>query len=119
VSVSLKKIEGVASVTVSLKEASADIYLEPENKVTLPYLRRIVRSNGFQTKDAKVVAIGRLTGSAASLALDLLNGSSLPIAKAAVGARAPDDGSGAVVEITGISRADDRNTEKLTIDSIK
>ena len=118
-SVSLKKIEGVESVTVSLKEGSADIYLKPENKVTLPYLRRIVHSNGFQTKDARVVARGRLTGSAESFALDLLNGSTLPIAKAPVGAKAPDDGSRPVVEITGISRADDRNAEKLTIDSIK
>lgn len=59
-SVALKKIEGVASVTVSLNEGSAEIRFEPSNSVTPAQIREAIRRNGFTPKDAEVRAAGRV-----------------------------------------------------------
>jgi copper chaperone CopZ len=113
VSAALKKVDGVASVDVSSVTGTIDIALKPDNKATLPLLRRTIRSTGNETKDAAITARGRIVGAGDTFALDLLNGSSLPLAKAAAGA------FDALVEVTGVSRADDKNVELLTISSIK
>jgi copper chaperone CopZ len=62
VSVAVKKISGVDSVKVSLNEGRALIVLKPGNSVQLREIRKAVEEQGFTPKDAKVKAIGDLTG---------------------------------------------------------
>jgi len=81
--------------------------------VTLPYIRRIIRSNGYPTKDADITARGRIVVTGPQSTLDLLNGSTLQIVDG------PKEARDGLVEITGVSKADDKNEEHLTIKSIK
>lgn len=111
--VAVNKLEGVESVTVSLEKGSADIRLKPDNKITLPQIRRVIRSNGYPTKDADITARGRILVEGGQRTLDLLNGSTLRIVDGA------KDTPAAIVEITGVSRADDKNEERLTISAIR
>jgi hypothetical protein len=113
VSVATKKLDGVESVDVSLEKSSADIKLKAENKITLPQLRRIIRSNGYPTKDAQITARGRIIDRDGKPVLDLLNGSFLDLAEK------PKDATADVVEVTGVSRTGDKETETLTVEAIK
>jgi copper chaperone CopZ len=61
VSVALRKIEGVDSVTVSLNEGVANIELKTGNIVDPERIRQVVRDNGFTPKDAAVSVTGRVT----------------------------------------------------------
>ena len=113
-SVAIRKLEGVESVEVSLQKGSAEILLKPDNKITLPQIRRIIRSSGYPTKDAEITARGRIVTSGADPVLDLLNGSVLPIVEGGQGA------GDAVVEVVGVSRpGEGKDEERLTIKSIK
>ncbi|HEY7500834.1 MAG TPA: heavy metal-associated domain-containing protein [Vicinamibacterales bacterium] len=67
--VAVRKVEGVESVEVSLEKASADIRLRPDNRVTLAALRQIVKSNGFNAKEASVTAVGTLSDRAGQIVL--------------------------------------------------
>lgn len=58
--VAVRKLPGVESVEVSLERAAAEIRLRPENRLTVPQLRKIVRDNGFTAKEATVTAVGTL-----------------------------------------------------------
>ena len=109
----LKKLEGVQSVELSPEQGSAVIRLKADNKITLEQLRRLVRSTGYATKDAVIIARGRIVATGGSDAFDLLNGSTLPLAER------PAQASEAIVELAGVSRADDKNAERLTVKSIK
>lgn len=60
-SVALRKIEGVETVTVSLNEGVADIKLEPGNTLDPETIRKVVRDNGFTPKAAEVRVTGRVT----------------------------------------------------------
>jgi len=60
VSVALKKVEGVASVEVSLKEGTARILLKPDNRVDPERFRRVARDNGFTPKGSDVRVAGRV-----------------------------------------------------------
>ena len=114
-SVATKKLEGVESVEVSLEKASAEITLKPDNKLTVAELRRIIRSTGYVTKDAAITARGRVIDRAGKPALDLLNGDVMELAER------PKDAPAAsvTVEVTGVSRAKEDNSEVLTIRTIK
>ncbi len=59
-SVAVKKIDGVQSVTVSLNKGLVTIDLAPGNHLTLPQLRKVITSNGFSPKEATVVVDGSL-----------------------------------------------------------
>jgi copper chaperone CopZ len=109
----LKKLEGVHSVELSAEKGSVDIRLTAENKITLPQLRRTIRSFGNEPTDAKVTANGKIVERDGKPVLDLLNGSFLVLAAK------PKDAPPDAVEVTGVSRADDKNTELLTIGSVK
>ena len=115
----MEKVEGVASVDVSLEKGTVDIVMKPDNTTTLPWLRRTIRSNGNETKDATITARGRFVEVADGLSLDLLNGSSLPIVRPASSAKNRFTASNKVVEVAGVSRADATNAERLTITSVK
>ena len=109
----MKKLEGVETVEVSLEKSSADIKLKADNKITLPQIRRIIRSNGYPTKDAQISARGKIAERDGKPVLDLLNGSFLELAEK------PKDAPADIVEVTGVSRADDKNAELLTVTSVK
>jgi copper chaperone CopZ len=64
VSVTIKKVQGVESVNVSLNKGLATVELKPSNTVLLQKLKDVVKKNGFTPKDAVVKAVGRLTTSA-------------------------------------------------------
>ena len=60
----LMKLPGVESADVSLKSASADIRLKPDNKLTMTELRKVLKENGYPTRDAQIEARGRIVASA-------------------------------------------------------
>jgi copper chaperone CopZ len=113
VSVAIKKLDGVASVEVSLERASADIRLKPDNKITLPQLRQIIKKNGYPTKDAQVTARGQIVDQKGTPMLDLLNGTALSLTQ-----RPPSQRVG-IVEVTGVSRVLGKDTEQLTVATVK
>lgn len=112
-SVAVKKLEGVESVDVSLEKSSAVIVLKPDNTLTLPQIRRVIRSNGYPTKDARVTARGAIADRKGQPVLDLLNGSVLELTEMPKGATAD------TVEIEGVSRLGGKDTERLTVERIK
>lgn len=63
----MKKVQGVESVKVSLNEGRAMIVLKPGNSVRLEQIRKAVEEQGFTPKDAKVKAVGDLTGTSGKL----------------------------------------------------
>jgi hypothetical protein len=95
------KLPGVESAVVSLRSASADIRLKPDNHVTMAELRKVLKENGYPTRDAQIEARGRIEDSGGALTFDLLNGSSMPIESNEGGGKP----AGEIVLITGISRA--------------
>jgi copper chaperone CopZ len=60
VRVAIGKLPGVESVEVSLQRAIADVRLKPGNAITLDRLRQIVKSSGFNAREATVIAVGTL-----------------------------------------------------------
>ena len=111
--VAVKKLEGVETVDVSLEKSSAVITLKANNKITLPQLRRVIRNSGYPTKDAQIDARGRIAERDGKLVFDLLNGSVLELAERPADAPATD------VEITGVSRAVNRDTDRLSAVRVK
>ena len=69
--VAVRRLDGVESVEVSLERASADVHLRPENHVTLPQLRKIIKDNGFSPREAAVTVIGTLVERGGKPALSL------------------------------------------------
>ena len=69
------KLQGVETVEVSLKRAAAEIRLRPGNVVTLSELRRIIKDNGFSSRETTATAVGKLIdrGGSPALALSGLN----------------------------------------------
>ena len=110
--VALTKLEGVESAEVSLEHSSATITLKAENTVTLPLLRRTIRSAGYPTRDAQIQARGRIIEREGKPVLDLLNGSTLELVSR------PAASTTQVVAVIGVSR-EDKKTERLTIVSVK
>ena len=106
----VKKTDGVEAVDVAPEKGTAVIRLKADNKVTLAQLRRIIKSVGYDAKDATVTARGRFTE--AGTRFDLLNGTVLQLA-------APRPGSvDAIVEITGVVKAE-KDAEILTVASVR
>jgi hypothetical protein len=56
----MQKVPGVTEVKVSLNEGLTIIDFAPDNKVTLPQLRQVIRNNGFVTNQSRIVARGAL-----------------------------------------------------------
>ena len=109
----LKKLEGVESIELLPQKGIAEIRLKAENKITLRDVRRIIKSTGYAPGDAEITARGRIASAGGAASLDLLNGSTLPIAEGA------KDAIGTIVEVTAVSKVDDKNEERLTITAIK
>ena len=64
--VSMKAIPGVEKVDVDLNTGLVTIALNQGNAATMHQFNEAVEKNGFTHKDAKVVAKGKLTGTAAA-----------------------------------------------------
>jgi hypothetical protein len=119
VRVALIKLPGVESADVSLDKASADIRLKAGNAISIAQLRELMKKNGFPTKDAQVVARGRITDRDGRLSLDLLNGVIMDIVAdpkiaGELGVLRRDVRQ-PIVEVTGVSRAVAKNVEQLTV----
>ena len=63
VSVAIQKVDGVASVEVTLKRGHAEVQLKPGNRVRVEQLWEAVRKQGLTPKDTAVVIRGTLDGS--------------------------------------------------------
>jgi hypothetical protein len=107
------KLPGVESAEVSLDKASADIRLKPDNRITMPQLRALLKKNGYPTRDAQIEARGKIVDAGGTLVFDLLNGSTMALDPDPKGA--PVRPGSQAVEVTGVSRADGKVAEKLTI----
>ncbi|HYM22335.1 MAG TPA: hypothetical protein VEU08_03980 [Vicinamibacterales bacterium] len=57
----MKKVNGIDTVRVSLKDGLTILDLKPGNAVTLAQLRAIIKNNGFVPKEASIVARGHIT----------------------------------------------------------
>ena len=111
----VQKLSGVESAGVSLDKASADITLKPENRITMTQLREVLKKNGYPTRDAQLELRGRIVEHDGKLMVDLLNGSTLEIDPKG----APVTASDPIVQITGVSRADAKAGERLTVQTVK
>lgn len=60
-SVSIKKIAGVESVNVSLKQGLTSIRLKPGNTVTLEQVRKAIQADAFTPQQARITAVGKLS----------------------------------------------------------
>jgi copper chaperone CopZ len=109
----VKKLDGVESVDVSVEKGFVAITLAADNKVTLPQLRRTIRSNGHETKEAHIAGRGRIVERDGKPILDLLNGATMELESAV--SPIPDG----VVNVAGVSIERERNVERLTIAAIK
>jgi hypothetical protein len=58
----MEKVDGIQSVRVSLNDGVTILDLKPGNTVTLAKLRQIIKSNGFVSKEASVLARGSVSG---------------------------------------------------------
>ena len=105
------KLDGIESAEVSLTTATADIRLKPDNRITLPQLRELLKKNGYPTRDAQVSARGKAVERDGKRVFDLLNGSTLELAETAASSLAVNQ----IVEIAGTSRADGTTAEKRTV----
>jgi hypothetical protein len=104
------KLPGVVDVEVSLKQASAEIFLKADNTLTMPQIRETLKKNGYPTRDAQVTARGRIVLREGKPALDLLNGGVLELAPGQKPVAGQD-----IVELSGTSRAKGKTGEVLTI----
>ena len=111
-SAAIQKLDGVEKVRLSAEEGLVIVELKAGNKIAIEQLRRLVRSNGYPTKDAEIVAIGKVVNTGGAHSLDLLNGSMLALTAP------PSKSVQEVVEVKGVVTADDKNAERLRITSM-
>ena len=107
------KLPGVESAAVSLDKAKADIWLKPENRITMTQLREVLKKNGYPTRDGQVEARGRIVDRGGELLVDLLNGSAIEIDPKGAPVKASDQ----IVQITGTTRAEANGGERLSVQS--
>jgi hypothetical protein len=60
--VAMQKVDGITNVRVSLNEGLTILDPKPGNTVTLAKMRQIIKSNGFVSKEANVLARGSANG---------------------------------------------------------
>jgi len=111
-SAAIQKLDGVEKVQLAAEEGFVIVQLKPDNKITLQQLRRLVRGNGYPTKEAEITARGKLVSAAGKHSIDLLNGSSLALAEPM--SKSVQE----IVEVKGVATADDKNEERLRITSL-
>lgn len=124
--VAVLKLSGVESAEVSLDKASAEIRFKPDNRVTLPELRELIRKNGYPTKDAQIIARTRVVDRNGQVALDLLNGSVIQAVADPRHAEAYAQLEAAlkradqtILEVEGVSRSIAKGTEQVSVSSVR
>jgi len=68
----MKRIAGVETVEVKLKEGKAFIHLKPGNTVRLEDVEQRVRKNGFHPKEAAIMARGEIVSDGEKLQLNIV-----------------------------------------------
>jgi hypothetical protein len=106
------KLPGIESAEVSLTTATADIRLAPDNSITMVQLRKVLKENGYPTRDAQIWARGKIVEHDGRRVLDLLNGSTLELTESSAAVRLPLN---QIVEVAATSHADGKTPEKLTV----
>jgi len=71
VRVVLEKVEGIETVSVTLKRGVAHLTLKRGNRVTLADLRRVIKDAGYSSRDAAVSVIGTVRGERSRLTLEV------------------------------------------------
>lgn len=56
--VALEKVEGIETVSVTLKRGVAHLTLKKGNTVSLADLRRIIKEAGYSSRDATIAVVG-------------------------------------------------------------
>ena len=69
--VSMKGIHGVNTVAVDLNTGLVAIQLAPGNAASMQQFNQAVEKNGFTHKDVKVIARGKITGTASGPVLEV------------------------------------------------
>ncbi|HEY1576328.1 MAG TPA: heavy metal-associated domain-containing protein [Terracidiphilus sp.] len=69
--VSMNGIKGVNKVAVDLNTGMVSVQLTPGNNASMQQFNQAVEKNGFTHKDAKIIARGKLTGTAAAPVLEV------------------------------------------------
>ena len=77
--VTLRKLQGVDRVDVSLTSGLATVVMKDENSVTLEQIAHVIKRNGFSASKAHVVAAGTLKLAEGRLSMDTGNGVTLMI----------------------------------------
>jgi hypothetical protein len=113
--VALLKLAGIESAEVSLKTATADIRLKPDNRITMAQLREVLKKNGYPTRDAQIEARGKVVEGGGRRILDLMNGSTMELADNPAAAHLPVN---EIVEVAATSRADGKTPEKLSVKDV-
>lgn len=67
--VALEKVDGIETVSVTLKRGVAHITLKEGNTVRLADLRRIIKEAGYPSREATVVVVGTVRGERSKLTL--------------------------------------------------
>ena len=111
------KLPGIESAEVSLDKASADIRLKPDNRITMPQLRELMKKNGYPTRDAQIEGRGRIVDRNGKLVLDLLNGSTIELVVDPRGT--PVRAGQQPVDVTGVSRVVGKAAEQLTLTTVR
>ena len=127
VRVAMQKLDGVATVELSLERAQAEVSLKPDNRLTLDQFRQVVKRNGFEPKQAVVTAIGTVREAGGRMvfevsgvptplviSLDKSAPDALKQLKGAFGAK-----SAAVFEIVGTVEQARDGVEAVAITSVK
>jgi hypothetical protein len=111
------KLPGIESAEVSLDKASADIRLKPDNRITMPQLRELMKKNGYPTRDAQVEGRGTIVDRGGKLVFDLLNGSTMELVVEP--GKTPVSPGRQAIDITGVSRAQGKTAEQLTVTTVR
>jgi copper chaperone CopZ len=111
-SAALQKLDGVEKVQLAAEDGLVIVQLKAGNKIAIEQLRRIVRSNGYPTKEAEIVALGKVVSGGGTHSFDLLNGSALALTEL------PSKNLQEIVEVKGVVAADEKNEERLRITSM-
>ena len=100
--VSMKGIRGVDKVDVDLNTGLVAIQLTPGNGATMHQFNEAVERNGFTHKDAKIVAKGRITGTASAPVLEVTGTEDKYALAASTGAPNAASFLGKTVTVTGV-----------------
>lgn len=74
VEASIKRLDGVQAVTMSLNNGTAEIRLAPDNRLTLERIRQLISDNGFTAKDARVKLTGTVREKDGKLVIETESG---------------------------------------------